>query len=1079
LRKFLLFLICFSIIVCSSFTAAFGLPAKPEIKSYGFMTENGKVITTLGEETSVKAYVDIENNSYINDDNLGTLMACYYDNGILVTSETLQISIDSNTNFKRMSTNSINVPIGSENIVFKVFVMDGLQNIRPEVNMYKWGSNPNSAEDGMKYAEAIKTVTGLSIMNGYEDGSFHAEGDITRAEFAAAMIRLLNKEYLAQNAKGPTPFSDVSEFHWSSGYVNLVAPLDFMDGYADERFAPDNIVTLSQAVKGFVTMLGYAPSVGVLGYPLGYINIAAERGITKDISLNKEDIISRGVLAKLIENSLEIPLCENNIIQDGMGTDKPYKTILTEYRNTVKLLVKVEDITNVEGQIKITPLNATQVNKISLKSKFDSFFIYNVTKTVKLGTSGIENFIGQRGTVYLYCNSAGKAEDSVVISFIKDSSVPELTVSAFDVDGVEAGMGARPYSVDFYYWANPTDMQAEAIEIVGAWGTVGTLPTVYWNGERKTFSSASAIAVSLYDYYSEGAKFYGTVTFAKMDDLSMGDYDTIFVSDYKNVVVDTVNTVTGRVTTKNNNSSIVFDPTNTQYKSTLYDSNGNLLNWADLKEWDVVSCKSSTQSTTGKIITVGTLVNNTVTGKVEGTQDQFTNRVRFTISGKEYKIDYIGIDSSEIALGDTGTFYLDILGRICWYRVSEPQITYGYIATAATSSDDTILFKMLEQGGIMQTLSGAKEVKVDNSSLMGQAVVDALKTSAQNLLINVDVNDKSSLAGSQLVKYTRNSEGKINSIDTVSTLGGDLTPFTLNSNAIMTYNSTDNAFSTTDGTKFRIDYNTKIFLVPTAPSTRTTYEEYSATRRISFFKSTSLYMVEAYDILETLQAKAIVVYPVDSDAIVNNDTPIFIIRKILLANNPEGVATQKVTGYYVGASQADTFTTDLYTESSGTLMEYDVGDVIRFGKTSAGYIKDGTVEPLLDVHAATMPAAQDKMSTAKNSDGNPIFRVTTGLLLFSEDNTTEQPFDIEVTNVVPGTSSTDRTGIAFVANNSTVFFTYDGSLNSDSKLSSNKITLEGLPAYNLTKETSNPSASELFVYSYNGIVKAVYYIARR
>jgi len=121
MKKALLLFLSLSIMIMSiPFTASASSAVVPEITSYGFMTVDGKVITTLGGETSVKAYVDIDNKNHITNNNLGNLVATCTVDGILVSTTTLPITIDSNTYLKRMETNAISVPIGSTNVVFKV-----------------------------------------------------------------------------------------------------------------------------------------------------------------------------------------------------------------------------------------------------------------------------------------------------------------------------------------------------------------------------------------------------------------------------------------------------------------------------------------------------------------------------------------------------------------------------------------------------------------------------------------------------------------------------------------------------------------------------------------------------------------------------------------------------------------------------------------------------------------------------------------------------------------------------------------------------------------------------------------------
>ena len=104
---------------------------------------------------------------------------------------------------------------------------------------------------------AVQTLSSLEILNGYEDGTFKPEGDITRAEFCAVVCRALGLEGSANGAKGATQFTDVAADHWASGYINLAAGQKIVNGYGDGKFGPEDNVTYEQAVKMLVVALGF------------------------------------------------------------------------------------------------------------------------------------------------------------------------------------------------------------------------------------------------------------------------------------------------------------------------------------------------------------------------------------------------------------------------------------------------------------------------------------------------------------------------------------------------------------------------------------------------------------------------------------------------------------------------------------------------------------------------------------------------------------------------------------------------------------------------------------------------------
>ncbi|NJD02943.1 MAG: S-layer homology domain-containing protein, partial [Ruminiclostridium sp.] len=118
---------------------------------------------------------------------------------------------------------------------------------------------------GTAYEGAVSRLVALGVINGYPDGTFGPEDSITRAQFAAIVVRALGYESLAATAAGITKFSDVAANHWGAGYINIAVSLGIIKGYGDGKFGPEDKVTFDQAVTMIVRALGqeaYAEAKG-------------------------------------------------------------------------------------------------------------------------------------------------------------------------------------------------------------------------------------------------------------------------------------------------------------------------------------------------------------------------------------------------------------------------------------------------------------------------------------------------------------------------------------------------------------------------------------------------------------------------------------------------------------------------------------------------------------------------------------------------------------------------------------------------------------------------------------------------
>ena len=97
------------------------------------------------------------------------------------------------------------------------------------------------AEDAW-YNNAISTMANAGILEGYEDGSFHPNGYITRAEFATIAVRFFDLSY-----QGEDLFPDI-DGHWAQDYINQAADAGIIEGYPDGTFGPQKQITRAEAV---------------------------------------------------------------------------------------------------------------------------------------------------------------------------------------------------------------------------------------------------------------------------------------------------------------------------------------------------------------------------------------------------------------------------------------------------------------------------------------------------------------------------------------------------------------------------------------------------------------------------------------------------------------------------------------------------------------------------------------------------------------------------------------------------------------------------------------------------------------
>ena len=160
------------------------------------------------------------------------------------------------------------------------------------------------------YAQAATALEQLDILAGYPDGTFGAEKSITRAEMAAIVCRMIDKEADAEKAKGETAFDDVKSDHWASGYINIASKEGIINGDGNGKFRPEDDVKHEEAIKMVVCALGYGDDVEVdaKDWSKGYLEVADEKGISAALKGTKGKASTRGDVAVMSYNGLSVDL---------------------------------------------------------------------------------------------------------------------------------------------------------------------------------------------------------------------------------------------------------------------------------------------------------------------------------------------------------------------------------------------------------------------------------------------------------------------------------------------------------------------------------------------------------------------------------------------------------------------------------------------------------------------------------------------------------------------------------------------------------------------------------------------------
>ncbi|MEA4824311.1 MAG: S-layer homology domain-containing protein, partial [Clostridiaceae bacterium] len=110
----------------------------------------------------------------------------------------------------------------------------------------------------------LNTEDHFNYVIGYEDGTVHPNGNLTRAEATTIFFRLLTEEARAIYLTEENEFSDVNEGQWFNAAISTLASIGIVTGYEDGTFRPNAMITraeLAAIIARFAELEGSAQFV--------------------------------------------------------------------------------------------------------------------------------------------------------------------------------------------------------------------------------------------------------------------------------------------------------------------------------------------------------------------------------------------------------------------------------------------------------------------------------------------------------------------------------------------------------------------------------------------------------------------------------------------------------------------------------------------------------------------------------------------------------------------------------------------------------------------------------------------------
>lgn len=187
---------------------------------------------------------------------------------------------------------------------------------------YYSDTDSNSIED------AILSLKSFQIISGYTDGTFKTDNKLTRAEFCKLAVYAMGLQDEIDKYSSLISFSDVSVGHWAIGFINIASEKGILNGYGDGRFGPEENITYAQAATVLLRILGYSvEDIGTM-WPEDYIAASERLGISSNFNIDADDTITRGQAFIMLKNMMCSKKADGKSYSASLGSGQIEDTVI-------------------------------------------------------------------------------------------------------------------------------------------------------------------------------------------------------------------------------------------------------------------------------------------------------------------------------------------------------------------------------------------------------------------------------------------------------------------------------------------------------------------------------------------------------------------------------------------------------------------------------------------------------------------------------------------------------------------------------------------------------------------------------
>ncbi len=574
-------------------------------------------------------------------------------------------------------------------------------------------------EEVGRYNEALDFLDVIGVMEGIDRTTI--ANPIIREDFAVYLANLMGVE--TQKMAEERYFDDLSMSSYGTYAINNLVDRGVLSLPEDRRFRPKDSITLAECLKMICVATGYGDYAKMNGgFPTGYLTTAKRNGIVPEI-LNSE-AVSIEEAAEMLYRAGQLSLYET------VGISSNGNSQYTAERGATLLSVN-RSIYFAKGTV--TSVCGNSIFEVI--ADYDDIYIDGEKLEAAEACKNVD-FLGEY--VKYFYKYDKKTETKTVIHMINAADEESITIPVDDFLGYTTGSTAKIS----YYGGSDGDKKIEK--------RIENPKRIVYNG----YPIGTGVA-NMFNSLNKG--------FVSLKDTDRnGEYDTVIVNDYKNLVINYIDTERNVIYNKLNSSETVelekFE------NVVIWDEDHNVLEPGELTASDVLAVAKSKD---GAVVTI-IRSNNVFNGKIDRKKTEGGRQI-ISIGGTDYPVEksYAATFAGLTTLGGTYYYSLDFLGNICYVDEADGNgMAFAWVIASNIEEEafsNMLQVKMLTEDGKIGIYDFAKNARVDGVVCKGtDAVYNALKNAKTTNKSADDDNDVSEF----IIRYLLNDAGQIREVDT-------------------------------------------------------------------------------------------------------------------------------------------------------------------------------------------------------------------------------------------------------------------------------------------------------------------------